>query len=146
MSDKPQTRMEKIKSGVFSHNDVVSISANFEKAGSNAYRENISDLVEYVCLEEIENIVKTGMMWKFNPTCLKLFVNDSLFVYNKAALLKDISENCSWDSIELDRNTHVFSCQYDIEMLLINVLQINESIVENADYITIQNLVGEIEI
>ena len=146
MSDKSYTRIEKMKSGVFSHNDIVSIDINLEKSGSKSYCENIKDLVENVFLEDVENILKKGMMWKFNPSCLQLFVSNSSFEYNKNKLLEDIVENCSWSHTELDRNSNVYLLQYDIELLLINALQIDKSIIENANDITIQNLVGEIEI
>jgi len=146
MSDKPHTRIEKMKSGVFSHNDIVTMGISFEKSANKIYCENIVDLVENVFLEEIEAILKMGIMWKFNPTCLKLFVSNSSFEYDRGILIKDISESCNWNHTDLDRNMNVFMLQYDVSMLLINVLQIDKSIVENADYITIQNLVGEIEI
>jgi hypothetical protein len=146
MIDKSHTRIEKMKSGVFSHNDIVKIGVSFEDSGAKDYCENITDLIENIFLKEIEDLLKTGVMWKFNPSCLKLFISNNSFEYNKDALVKDICENCEWDYTELDKNTHFFSLSYDIELLLINAVQINESIIEDASYITIQNLVGEIEI
>lgn len=146
MSTQISDRVKKIKSGAFVKTDVVEIGARFEKLASKKYENDYTSLIRDEFLDEIEKTIKTGFMWKFNPTCLKLFIDSNTFEYNRNKLEEWIIENSTIRHQEVDRNSHLYSLYCEVEILLINSRELNEELLDNADFVSIQSLTGDIEI
>jgi len=143
MESQDKSRFEILKSGTYPHTAVVKLEVNFSKLGSVSYDEAKDD---YMFLEEVSKVLQTGIMWKFNPTCLELFVKDAEFNYNKKNLSNYLKENGDITYEEVDRNNHLYTFSCNLRFLLINLIQVDSSIVNKSEMILITTPMGEVSL
>ena len=140
------SKLNKLKNNIFSITDVVEIHIKYEKLESVKYSEEISwkDLIASNFLDDLETIILAGPLWKFNPTCLYLFIKDDVFSYDRKALEKSVLTEGHIEEQEVDRNLNLYTLVYPVEVLLLNVYDIDEKYIENSEYIAVNTLVGKI--
>jgi len=140
------SRLNKLKNNVFSITDVVEIHLKYEKLESVSYSEgtNWKQLIASNFLDELETVIQSGPLWKFNPTCLNLFIKENVFSYDRKELEKSVHEEGRIRETEVDRNLSVYTLIYPIEVLLINVYDLDEKYIENSEHIVVNSLMGKI--
>ena len=107
---------------------------------------NMDELIETHFLEDFEKVIKTGDMWKFNPSCIELFVEKNKFQYDREKLLEHILDLSDWsvDEIDINKNYYNITCEFDI--LLINLIELDPEVVEKSNKITVRTVAGSIEL
>ena len=87
MKQEIHDRAQKIKNNMFSVTDILEIDVTYEELHDIKYSNNFNDLVKKTkFLDKLESVIMTGVMWRFNPTCIVLFVRDNVFEYNRESL------------------------------------------------------------
>ena len=148
MKTEDNIRMKLLRSGVFATTDIVEIEVSFSKLAEKKFKntEHIDELIETQFLEDFEKVIKTGDMWKFNPTCIELFVEKNKFQYDREKLLEHIIDlsDFSVDEIDINKNYYKITCEFDI--LLINLIAVDPELVEKSNKITVRTVAGSIEL
>lgn len=146
MDDTASDRIKKLKKQIFAISDTLEFELKLEKLYDKKYANDFESLVKTSFLDELIDILKTGDMWKFNPTCLLLFIKDNKFEFNRSALEADVLKNGEIMSQEIDVKSNLYSLTYEISLLLSNARQIDEQYINNSESVWVQTSLGEIEI
>jgi hypothetical protein len=139
-------RIKKLKGHIFSYTDVVEIDFMFQHLADKKFENDFVELVSSNFLDELELVLKTGPMWKFNPTCLKNFIKDNTFKYDRKILEKSVLDKGRITFQEVDRNLSLFSLCYTIEMLIINIQDVSDELITKSDFAIVRSLGVEVEI
>ena len=147
MKQETQGRAQKIKNNMFSVTDILEIDVIYNELLDKKYSNNFNDLVKKTnFLDKLESIIMTGSMWKFNPTCIILFVKDNVFDYNRSSLENDVLENAEIFEQEIDVNKNLYTLIYTVRFLMCNAKQLDSKIIDEPDYATVESTVGDITI
>ena len=146
MESESQNLMKYLKSGVFPHTSPVNLSFKIEKIGPIEYSENDHEIIKNIFLDDIEKYICTGIMWKFNPLCLELFIQDGSFEYKKESLLDYLINNCEIWYDEMDRNSHVYYCCIPLKFLLINAIQLDSKLINSCESAIVTTPMGDVEV
>lgn len=148
MKIEDNVRLKVLKSGAFATTDIVEIEVSFSKLAENKFKHSTSwdELTETQFLEDFENVIKKGAMWKFNPTCIELFVENNKFEYDREKLLDHIMNlsNLSIEEIDVSKSYFKMTCEFEI--LLINLLELDPAVIELAEKVTVRTVAGSIEL
>jgi len=146
MKEETHERIKRIKGNTFLPMDVLEIDIIYEELLDIKYDNNFNDLVKTSFLDKLETTLLTGDLWKFNPTCIALFVKDGAFRYNRLMLEKDVLENGEIISQEVDIKNNLYTLIYPTKFLLCNVLKLDNELLLKPDYAVVNSAIGEIEI
>lgn len=146
MKEDIHDRVKKIKNGLFGPFDVLEFDFIFEKMMDKKFEEDLEGLVKTDFLEDLVSTLKTGEMWKFNPTNIILFVKNNRFEYNRTVLEESVLEIGSIDHQEIDRNSNLYTLSYPLELLIVNASQIESELIIKSEYAEIRTMSGKVEI
>ena len=146
MSTSKPDRLARIKGDTFHGSDIVSIRIHYDKLCDKKFENSTLKLLNSNFLDDLERVLKTGELWKFNPTCLELFVNDKKFLYDRKALVFNVFCYGKITHQDIDRNSSLYSLDYSIRVLMVNARQIDEDIILNSPRIKVRTLMGMITI
>jgi len=146
MKEDIHDRVKKIKNGLFGAIDVLEFCFIFEKMMDKKFEEDLEGLVKTEFLDDLVSTLKTGDMWKFNPTNIILFVKNNKFEYNRAALEESVLEIGLIDHQEIDRNSNLYTLSYPLELLIVNASQIESKLIIKSEYAEIRTMSGKVEI
>ena len=147
MKTQFSSTFDALKSGIYPHASPVSVMLNFKEMGPTSLENDRDKLVESIFLMKIEKILKTGIMWKFNPTCLALFIEGDTFEFDRNKLLSYLQDYISlYGHEEVDRNNHLYHAEIELEFLLINLVQLEPSIVNSSSETIVQTPMGDLKV
>tara|TARA_B100000131_G_scaffold294535_1_gene310725 strand:+ start:4209 stop:4658 length:450 start_codon:yes stop_codon:yes gene_type:complete len=137
-----------VQSAAFRKVDPVEFEYRHEKLCSKKY-EDLGEYEELLASDFLDHLVDTltsGDMWKFNPTCIKVFVENSKFEFDRKKLEEFVLEHGDITVKDIDRNVSLYSVSCRIEMLAINILGLDPKILNDSEYVCVQTLTGNIKL
>ena len=144
MHEQTPDRLKKLRSGVFRKIDVVEIDLVHEGLYDKKFKKKFPELLSTTdIIDELEKALQSGPLWKFNPTCLSLFIIDNQFQYDKKHLENEVLCNGAINCKEIDRNVSLYQLRYTIRVLLINALEINDELISKSGYVCVDTLSGK---
>ena len=146
MSKVSSPRLKKLNSNTFSQQCVVKIEICYEKLCDKSYEQDFPGLLTTDFLDELEAALKAGPSWKFNSTCLDLFITENTFKYDKSILARDVLEHGKITHQEIDVNKSLFKLNYSIRVLLMNAAKIDTDLILKSPMIRVKTLIGIIHI
>jgi hypothetical protein len=146
MKDHNSDRLKKLRSNIFSHTDIVEMDFMYQKLCDKKFANDYSGLLASNFLNELESTIKSGPMWKFNPTCLNLFIKENSFQYDRVILEKNILENGHITCQEIDKNLNLYTLCFTIEILAINTNDISDELISKCEFVAVKSMGGTIVI
>ena len=151
MHEESPDRLEKLTSGIFRKIDIVEIDLSYEQLHDKKIKDDFVTLLDDTnFLDELEVTLKRGPLWKFNPTCLSLFIIDNEaqreFRYDRERLKQSVLEKGRFSCVEIDRNMNLYRLLYTIRVLLINANEIDSKLISKSKYVCVDTLTGKVMI
>ena len=145
MAQLEDPRLQKLRSGIFQKTDIVEMDFKFERLYDKGLDNDKDEILNKTGLfVNFETLLKAGPLWKFNPTCLSLFIHNKKFKYDSALLIEDIKKRGVFTCKEVDKNLDLYEVRYSVRLLQINTHFIKDDVISATEYVCIETVTGKI--
>ena len=145
MAQQDGSRLQKLRSDIFQKTDIIELDVKFEKVLDKEFGTDKDRILNDAGLfVYFETLLKAGPLWKFNPTCLSLFIRDNQFKYNETLLIESIKERGIFTCVEIDKNLNLHNISYTMRLLKLNTHFLQDDVILNAEYVCVETIMGKI--
>jgi len=147
MTAQNDSRLVKLRSGIFQKTDIVEIDLCFERLLDKEVGSDKSKILLDGGLSiSFETVLRAGPMWKFNPTCLDLFIHDNRFEYSSDKLVEEIKKSGNFTQYEVDKNLNLHKVSWTLRLLKINTHFIKDDVINDSSYVCVNTIMGKVDL